>query len=57
VVATRRRYESTDDAFIDARTVQISSQVSAGHHRFPVTDNQWSKQAPAGPAVQGFSRP
>ena len=35
-----RHYESTDDAFIDARTVQISSQVSAGIIDVPVTDNQ-----------------
>src|SRR5208282_651484 len=35
-----RQYESTDDAFIDARTVQISSQVSAAIVEVPVTDNQ-----------------
>jgi membrane fusion protein (multidrug efflux system) len=33
-------YESTDDAFIDARTVTISSQVSATVVDVPVTDNQ-----------------
>jgi membrane fusion protein, multidrug efflux system len=33
-------YESTDDAFIDARTVTISSQVSAAIVEVPVTDNQ-----------------
>ena len=33
-------YESTDDAFIDARTVSISSQVSAAIVDVPVTDNQ-----------------
>jgi membrane fusion protein (multidrug efflux system) len=35
-----RQYESTDDAFIDARTVQISSQISAAIVDVPVTDNQ-----------------
>jgi membrane fusion protein (multidrug efflux system) len=35
-----RRYESTDDAFIDARTVQISAQVAAAIVDVPVTDNQ-----------------
>jgi membrane fusion protein (multidrug efflux system) len=33
-------YEMTDDAFIDARTVPISSQVSAAVVDVPVTDNQ-----------------
>jgi len=33
-------YESTDDAFIDARTVSVSSQVSAAIVEVPVTDNQ-----------------
>jgi len=33
-------YESTDDAFIDARTVSISSQVNAAIVEVPVTDNQ-----------------
>ena len=33
-------YETTDDAFIDARTVQISAQVSAAIVDVPVTDNQ-----------------
>ena len=33
-------YESTDDAFIDARTVSISAQVSAAVVEVPVTDNQ-----------------
>ncbi|MGA7431087.1 MAG: biotin/lipoyl-binding protein, partial [Xanthobacteraceae bacterium] len=35
-----RQYESTDDAFIDARTVQISAQVAAAIVNVPVTDNQ-----------------
>jgi membrane fusion protein, multidrug efflux system len=35
-----RQYESTDDAFIDARTVQISAQISAAIVDVPVTDNQ-----------------
>jgi membrane fusion protein, multidrug efflux system len=35
-----RRYETTDDAFIDARTVQISAQVAAVIVDVPVTDNQ-----------------
>src|SRR5271156_1157687 len=35
-----RQYESTDDAFIDARTVQIGAQVSAAIVDVPVTDNQ-----------------
>jgi membrane fusion protein (multidrug efflux system) len=35
-----RQYESTDDAFIDARTVQISAQVAAAITEVPVTDNQ-----------------
>jgi membrane fusion protein (multidrug efflux system) len=35
-----RHYESTDDAFIDARTVQISAQVAAAIVDVPVTDNQ-----------------
>ncbi len=33
-------YESTDDAFIDARTVSISSQVNAAIVDVPATDNQ-----------------
>jgi membrane fusion protein (multidrug efflux system) len=33
-------YETTDDAFIDARTVAISSQVNAAIVDVPVTDNQ-----------------
>jgi membrane fusion protein, multidrug efflux system len=33
-------YETTDDAFIDARTVSISSQVNAAIVEVPVTDNQ-----------------
>jgi membrane fusion protein, multidrug efflux system len=33
-------YESTDDAFIDARTVTISSQLNAQVVDVPVTDNQ-----------------
>jgi membrane fusion protein, multidrug efflux system len=35
-----RNYESTDDAFIDTRTVQISAQVAAAIVEVPVTDNQ-----------------
>ena len=33
-------YESTDDAFIDARTVTISAQINAAVVDVPVTDNQ-----------------
>jgi membrane fusion protein, multidrug efflux system len=33
-------YESTDDAFIDARVASISSEVNAGIVDVPVTDNQ-----------------
>jgi membrane fusion protein, multidrug efflux system len=36
-------YESTDDAFIDARTVTISSQISAQVADVPVTDNELVK--------------
>ena len=35
-----RQYESTDDAFIDARTVSISSQVNGAIVDVSVTDNQ-----------------
>jgi membrane fusion protein, multidrug efflux system len=35
-----RNYESTDDAFIDSRTVQISAQVAGAIVNVPVTDNQ-----------------
>jgi membrane fusion protein (multidrug efflux system) len=35
-----RHYESTDDAFIDARTVTISSQISGAISEVSVTDNQ-----------------
>jgi membrane fusion protein (multidrug efflux system) len=35
-----RQYESTDDAFIDARTVSISSQVNGAIVEVAVTDNQ-----------------
>jgi membrane fusion protein, multidrug efflux system len=35
-----RKYETTDDAFIDSRTVQISAQVAAAIVDVPVTDNQ-----------------
>jgi membrane fusion protein (multidrug efflux system) len=35
-----RNYESTDDAFIDTRIVQISSQVAAAIVDVPVSDNQ-----------------
>ena len=33
-------YETTDDAFVDTRTVSISSQVNAAIVEVPVTDNQ-----------------
>src|ERR1700737_4716912 len=33
-------YETTDDAFIDARTVSISSQVNGAIVDVPVTDNR-----------------
>src|ERR1700683_2135634 len=33
-------YETTDDAFIDARTVSISSQINAAIVDVPVTHNQ-----------------
>lgn len=39
-----RNYESTDDAFIDARTVQISAQISAAIVDVPVDDNQMVEQ-------------
>jgi membrane fusion protein (multidrug efflux system) len=35
-----RQYASTDDAFIDTRTVQMSAQVAAAIIDVPVTDNQ-----------------
>jgi membrane fusion protein, multidrug efflux system len=35
-----RQYESTDDAFIDARTVTISPQISGAISDVSVTDNQ-----------------
>jgi membrane fusion protein (multidrug efflux system) len=35
-----RQYEATDDAFIDARTASISSQVNGAIVDVPVTDNQ-----------------
>jgi len=35
-----RQYESTDDAFIDARTVTISPQISGDIRDVPVNDNQ-----------------
>src|SRR5882724_3052174 len=35
-----RHFESTDDAFIDARVTQISAQVNGGIVEVPVTDNQ-----------------
>jgi membrane fusion protein (multidrug efflux system) len=35
-----RNYESTDDAFIDARTISISSQVNGAIVEVPVDDNQ-----------------
>jgi membrane fusion protein (multidrug efflux system) len=38
-----RHYESTDDAFIDARTVSISAQIAGRIDAVPVTDNQLVK--------------
>jgi membrane fusion protein (multidrug efflux system) len=38
-----RQYESTDDAFIDARTVTISPQISGAISEVDVTDNQLVK--------------
>jgi membrane fusion protein (multidrug efflux system) len=35
-----RQFESTDDAFIDARTIAVSSQVNGAIVDVPVTDNQ-----------------
>jgi len=35
-----RQFETTDDAFIDARTVAISAEVSGAITDVPVTDNQ-----------------
>ena len=35
-----RHYEATDDAFVDARNVAISSQVNGAIVEVPVTDNQ-----------------
>src|SRR5437764_12136526 len=35
-----RHFESTDDAFIDARVIPISAQVSGAIVDVPVTDNQ-----------------
>jgi membrane fusion protein (multidrug efflux system) len=35
-----RHYESTDDAFIDARTVSISSQINGAVVEVPVNDNE-----------------
>jgi membrane fusion protein, multidrug efflux system len=35
-----RQYESTDDAFIDTRTVSISAQVAGAIAAVPVTDNE-----------------
>jgi membrane fusion protein (multidrug efflux system) len=34
------QYESTDDAFIDARTVAVSAQIAGAIIDLPVTDNQ-----------------
>jgi membrane fusion protein, multidrug efflux system len=39
-----RQYETTDDAFIDARTAQISPQISAAIVQVPVNDNQFVEQ-------------
>jgi membrane fusion protein (multidrug efflux system) len=38
-----RQYESTDDAFIDARTASIGAQVSGVITDVPVTDNQMAE--------------
>ena len=35
-----RQYETADDAFIDTRTVSISSQINGAIVEVPVTDNQ-----------------
>src|SRR5258705_13214770 len=35
------QYESTDDAFVDARTVAVSSQISGAIIDLPVVDNQF----------------
>jgi membrane fusion protein (multidrug efflux system) len=35
-----RQYESTDDAFVDARTIPISAQISGAISEVDVTDNQ-----------------
>ncbi|TIT17138.1 MAG: biotin/lipoyl-binding protein, partial [Mesorhizobium sp.] len=35
-----RQYESTDDAFIDARTVTIGAQIAGRITELAVTDNQ-----------------
>ena len=34
------QYETTDDAFVDARTVAVSSQITGAIIDLPVTDNQ-----------------
>src|SRR5258705_2478970 len=34
------QFESTDDAFVDARTVEVSSQIAGAIIDLPVTDNQ-----------------
>src|SRR6266446_5077294 len=34
------QYESTDDAFVDARTVAVSAQIVGAIIDLPVTDNQ-----------------
>src|SRR5260221_13986967 len=34
------QYESTDDAFVDARTVAVSSQIAGAIIDLPVLDNQ-----------------
>jgi len=36
-----RQYESTDDAYIDARTVPISAQITGAITAVPVTDNEF----------------
>jgi membrane fusion protein (multidrug efflux system) len=39
-----RQFESTDDAFIDARVVPISAQINAAIINVPATDNQLVEQ-------------
>jgi len=41
-----RHFESTDDAFIDTRVTQVSSQVGGAIVDVPVTDNQFVVAVP-----------